>query len=136
MDATLAQNIRNRQQDEGLYVPPGGEDIQEVERENDSEKELDSEIDTEQDDEPQSSEEQEDDERLGTPSQTQNIPDISVTGIIKVLQNRQGKWYFCTFSDGKDGYLEFKERHRIPQHIRDNFHKQFTWKNKKKRGKQ
>ena len=140
MNPNVAQMVRNQQRDGEIYAPPGGEDIQGDDdretREVDSGNEAGQDSSQDQNNDQTVPEDQEDDVIRGTPSPTQNLPDISVTGIIKVLQNRQGKWYFCHFSDGKDGYLEYKERQRIPQHIRDSFHKQFTWKNKKKRCKQ
>ena len=78
---------------------------------------------------------QDDNELIGQSSQSQNVSDIVVTEIIRGLVNKEGKWYYCLFSDGVRGYIHFKHKYTIPQHLRDSFHENFTWTNKKKRKK-
>ena len=70
-----------------------------------------------------------------TPGQSQgNTPiiDVTVTKVIKLVLNRHGRWYHCLFSDNKEGFLHYNERHRIPEIMRNEIHSKFTWKMKRK----
>ena len=75
---------------------------------------------------------QSDNELIGQASQSQSIPDVKVTKILKLLTNREGKWYHCLFSDGLSGFIHAKHKYTIPQAMRDAYHEKYTWTNKRK----
>ena len=142
IDPSVAQNVMDRRQNNEHYVPPGGEEIEFHDEDKDTsqnhggnESQENEENNIQNSEDESHSEEQEDNELIGTSQNDKSLPDVSVTKIINVLKNRQGRWYFCRFSDGKDMYLHHDERNRIPQSMRDEYHNNFTWKNKKKKKK-
>ena len=61
---------------------------------------------------------QADNELIGQSSQSQKVSDVVATEIIRGLVNKEGKWYYCLFSDGVRGYIHFKHRYAIPQQRR------------------
>ena len=91
-----------------------------------------SQIQSQDDSEQNQTDLQTDNELIGQSSQSQKISDVKVTKILKLLTNREGKWYQCLFSDGLTGFIHAKHKYTIPQEMRDAYHEKYTWTNKRK----